>query len=84
MFALFRHEHSNFLTKKFQCSFYFVVRSISSYTVLSICVDGDKLPPHIIFRAKSNYAYAKLQNNPFIKDKKYLLILMKMFGLLMT
>ena len=38
--------------------------------LLRICADGDKLPPYIIFKAKSNYAYAKLQNNSFIKDKK--------------
>jgi len=35
-----------------------------------VCADGNKLPPYIIFKAKSNYAYAKLKNNFFIKDKK--------------
>ena len=51
--------------------------------LLSICADGDKLPPSIIFKAKYNYAYTKLRNNQFVKNKKIFINFMKMLGLLM-
>ena len=48
--------------------------------LLSIWADGDKLPPYIIFKAKSNYGYENCKKILSSKIKKYLLILMKMLG----
>ena len=40
--------------------------------LLSICADGDKLPPYIIFKGKNsnNKAFNKLKNNLYIKKYK--------------
>ena len=40
--------------------------------LLSICADGDKLPPYIIFKGKNsnNKAFNKLKNNLYIKTNK--------------
>ena len=38
--------------------------------ILSVCADGDKLSPYIIFKGKNSYSLSKLNNNKYIKDHK--------------
>ena len=51
--------------------------------LLTICADGDKLPPYIIFKGKNinNISMNSIKNNIYIKIKRFLSISILMLGL---